>query len=61
VEEVGPCGRHPVRPVLPLPEEEGPEGGIEVEEGSAEERKVVGRKPPQGPSEAVKEAHRKTH
>ena len=61
MEEVGPCGRHPVRPVLPLPEEEGPEGGIEVEEGSAEERKVVGRKPPQGPSEAVKEAHRKTH
>jgi len=52
----------PIRPVLPLQGGAGPE----VEESEeivdwSEDRRVVARKPPRGPSESEKAEHRKTH
>ena len=61
MEEVGQDRPTPVRPILPLPGEVGLEGGEVEEREGAEEREVTMRKPPKGPTEQMKAAHRKTH
>jgi len=52
----------PVRPVYPFGDEVGPGAEEEGEpSGVSEEKTVVQRPPPKGPTEAQRAAHRKTH